>query len=87
MKLTRKEIAEKTGIPVSSWGTYEEGRAFPNHKKLPVICDVLQYWDIYSLLTMDLSLLEQNPDEVSPKMVVQAYQVIGKGLKKLLSQK
>ena len=35
-----------TGIPNSTWGSYEEGRAFPNHTKLPVICDALEYYDI-----------------------------------------
>ena len=64
--LTRERIYELTGIPISSWGSYVEGRAFPNHIRLPVICAVLDFYDIYALLTTDLSQ-RKTETAVSPR--------------------
>ncbi len=55
LNITRQQIKEATGIPVSTWGSYEEGRGFPHHEKLVAICDLLKYWDIYAILTRDIS--------------------------------
>lgn len=54
-QLTRQDIFKLTGIPSRSWGSYEEGRAFPSHKKLPAICEALHYYDVIKLITTDLS--------------------------------
>lgn len=63
-RLTRKDISEKTGIPASTWGSYEEGRAFPHWEKLLIICDLLEYRDIYRLLSEDLSMQGHQKKEV-----------------------
>lgn len=61
LRLTRKEAAKLAGINERTWGSYEEGRAFPNWKKLPQICRVLQFNDILQLIKTDLTEKGRKP--------------------------
>lgn len=62
LRLTRKEAAKLAGINERTWGSYEEGRAFPNWKKLPQICRVLQFNDILQLIKIDLTVNPPKPN-------------------------
>lgn len=55
LKMTRQQAADMAGIKERTWSSYEEGRAFPNWRKLPGICKVLQYFDVIKLITSDLT--------------------------------
>jgi transcriptional regulator with XRE-family HTH domain len=76
--LTRKKAAEAAGINTSSWNSYEEGTAFPNYKRMPDICRVLQFNDVLALITKDLAndkkVLEVNKaDAISALRQIQEY--------------
>jgi transcriptional regulator with XRE-family HTH domain len=60
LRMTREEMAEKLGIPLGTWGSYEEGRAFPHHEKLPRICEALEFNDLLALITIDLTQRKEN---------------------------
>lgn len=60
LKITCNEMAERISIPYSTYRAYEEGRSFPRWDKLLKICEVLQYTDIYRMLTEDLSKEQKN---------------------------
>ncbi len=54
-RLTRKRAAELSGIPISNWSSYEEGRAKPVVDKLPKICQTLEFYDVIAMITTDLA--------------------------------
>jgi len=54
-RLTRKEAAERAGINLSSWNSYEEGRAMPNLEKMPGMCAVLHFTDVLAMIEKDLA--------------------------------
>lgn len=54
-KLTRVEASKRCKISKSSWGSYEDGRAFPHHDRLSAICDTLKFHDVLALINVDLA--------------------------------
>lgn len=40
--LTMKEVAEKVGIPLGSYGVIESGHSLPNRRILDTLCGVFQ---------------------------------------------
>lgn len=55
LRLTRQDVVDQTGIPLSTYGSYEEGRAFPRWWNLTAICEVLECYDVLALLNKDLA--------------------------------
>jgi transcriptional regulator with XRE-family HTH domain len=53
-KLTQQQCAAAIGIKVRRYQAWEEGRALPQMKLLPQICEAFQYFDIFSLITDEL---------------------------------
>lgn len=53
-KISRSAIVEYLKIKYSRYGPYEEARAFPPEEILVNICNALDYYDIYKMLTVDL---------------------------------
>lgn len=54
--MTAKKVSELTGIPKTTWWSWEYGTCYPSLKFLPKICQALEYYDLYSMVTVDLSI-------------------------------
>jgi transcriptional regulator with XRE-family HTH domain len=53
-KVSRSQMVGYLRIKYSRYGPYEEARAFPSTEILVDICNALDYYDIYRMLTVDL---------------------------------
>jgi transcriptional regulator with XRE-family HTH domain len=54
-RFTIRKVTELTGINMSTWSTWETGRCFPSLLNIPVVCEALGYYDVYGMMTRDLS--------------------------------
>jgi len=77
---TQDEMGEKLGILGSSYGKYEQGKAFPNAERLMDICDILDVSPNYLLsgqespLDKKLSLvISEYPEERRELLVTLFY--------------
>lgn len=52
--LTRRDMSNLLSVDVKRYSAWEEGRAYPHTEIMIRLCDLLEYKDIYSLLTMDI---------------------------------
>lgn len=68
LRLTRQDVVNQTGIPMSTYGSYEEGRAFPRWWNLTAICEVLQCHDVLALLNKDLANDKATPVNATEAM-------------------
>lgn len=50
-KLTQEEAAAAIGVKLKRYQAWEEGRSHPHLKLMVKVCDVLDFHDIYRMLT------------------------------------
>ena len=68
LRLTRQYMADQAGIPLSTYSSYEEGRAFPRWWNLTVICELLECYDVLAILNKDLANDKRTPVNATEAM-------------------
>jgi len=53
--LSKKELAEALRIKETRLAAWEEARAFPRAQQLIDLCNALEYYNVYVMLTLDVS--------------------------------
>lgn len=86
-KMTKTKLAEKMRVTVSRVNAWAEGRSYPQMEAFIDLCNALEFYDIYQLLTVNLKAggklekRKQLPEEVftNLKSIVQlATEVLDK---------
>jgi transcriptional regulator with XRE-family HTH domain len=57
-KLSRSLMCEKLRIDSARLSHWTQSRAYPRTEAMVDLCNVLEYYDLYKLLTVDLSKLK-----------------------------
>lgn len=73
-KMTKAKLAEKLHVTVSRVNAWAEGRSYPQMRTFIDLCDALEFYDAYQLLTVNLKKggkverRKQLPEEVSSSL-------------------
>lgn len=84
-KLTQEEIAGSIRIKTGTYSKYETGKAFPNVETLIDICNALDYFDLYRMLTVNLRSSRDSEKKALPANISVALKNIIKEASEVLN--
>lgn len=85
--LSRSELAGNIRMKTGTLASYEHGRAFPSVETLVDICNALDYYDIYKMLTVNLRSSKDSEKKGLPAHLSVALQNIIKEASEVLNPK